>query len=106
MSYQATCVLLAVSIFGHLMRVLTSSITTELETALNIPIENEKQTLMMVVDHEEPDKTLLSLTSSPSLSLSPRLYAMAFSIRTWTGMRPHNPKASLLQKPGATISSD
>ena len=42
---------------------LTSIITTELETALNIPIENEKQTLMTVV--QELDKTLFESYFKP-----------------------------------------
>ena len=55
--------LLVVSNFGHLMRVLIPSMTTELETALNISIENEKQTLMTVV--QELDKTLFESYFKP-----------------------------------------
>ncbi|RPD65706.1 hypothetical protein L226DRAFT_557688 [Lentinus tigrinus ALCF2SS1-7] len=58
-----TRVLLVVSNFGHLMRVLIPSMTTELETALNISIENEKQTLMTVV--QELDKTLFESYFKP-----------------------------------------
>ena len=45
------------------MRVLIPSMTTELETALNISIENEKQTLMTVV--QELDKTLFESYFKP-----------------------------------------
>ncbi|KAI0702034.1 exocyst complex component Sec5-domain-containing protein [Cerioporus squamosus] len=58
-----TRVLLVVSNFGHLMRVLIPSMTTELETSLNISIENEKQTLMTVV--QELDKTLFESYFKP-----------------------------------------
>ncbi|KAH9849599.1 exocyst complex component Sec5-domain-containing protein [Lenzites betulinus] len=58
-----TRVLLVVSNFGHLMRVLIPSMITELETAFNSSLSEDRKTLMTVV--QELDKTLFESYFKP-----------------------------------------
>ncbi|OSD08742.1 hypothetical protein PYCCODRAFT_1448893 [Trametes coccinea BRFM310] len=58
-----TRVLLVVSNFGHLMRVLIPNMLTELETAFNTSLAHDKETLMTVV--QELDKTLFESYFKP-----------------------------------------
>ncbi|KAI0336755.1 hypothetical protein GY45DRAFT_1315389 [Cubamyces sp. BRFM 1775] len=58
-----TRVLLVVSNFGHLMRVLIPSMITELETAFNTSLAEDRKTLMTVV--QELDKTLFESYFKP-----------------------------------------
>ncbi|KAI0674523.1 exocyst complex component Sec5-domain-containing protein [Trametes maxima] len=58
-----TRVLLVVSNFGHLMRVLIPSMITELETAFNSSLADDRKTLMAVV--QELDKTLFESYFKP-----------------------------------------
>ncbi|KAI0634867.1 exocyst complex component Sec5-domain-containing protein [Trametes polyzona] len=58
-----TRVLLVVSNFGHLMRVLIPSMITELETAFNSSLADDRKTLMTVV--QELDKTLFESYFKP-----------------------------------------
>ncbi|CDO75740.1 hypothetical protein BN946_scf184921.g16 [Trametes cinnabarina] len=62
----ATRVLLVVSNFGHLMRVLIPSMLTELETAFSTSLADDKKTLMTVV--QELDKTLFESYFKPKSS--------------------------------------
>ncbi|KAJ8462960.1 hypothetical protein ONZ51_g10565 [Trametes cubensis] len=58
-----TRVLLVVSNFGHLMRVLIPNMITELETAFNTSLAEDRKTLMTVV--QELDKTLFESYFKP-----------------------------------------
>ncbi|THH00057.1 hypothetical protein EW026_g2443 [Hermanssonia centrifuga] len=58
-----TRLLLVVSNFGHLSRVVIPSMISELETAFNTSVQDEKQTLMAVV--QELDKTLFESYVKP-----------------------------------------
>ncbi|KAI0777231.1 exocyst complex component Sec5-domain-containing protein [Trametes elegans] len=58
-----TRILLVVSNFGHLMRVLIPSMITELETAFNTSLADDRMTLMTVV--QELDKTLFESYFKP-----------------------------------------
>ncbi|KAI0360481.1 hypothetical protein OH77DRAFT_1445304 [Trametes cingulata] len=58
-----TRILLVVSNFGHLMRVLIPSMITELETAFNTSLTDDRKTLMTVV--QELDKTLFESYFKP-----------------------------------------
>ncbi|KAI0371254.1 hypothetical protein BV20DRAFT_1120669 [Pilatotrama ljubarskyi] len=58
-----TRILLVVSNFGHLMRVLIPSMITELEAAFNTSLADDRKTLMTVV--QELDKTLFESYFKP-----------------------------------------
>ncbi|KAH9923300.1 exocyst complex component Sec5-domain-containing protein [Amylocystis lapponica] len=58
--------LLAVANFGHLMRSLIPSMISELESAFGVSIEDDKHTLMTVV--QELDRTLFSSYVNPKSS--------------------------------------
>lgn len=59
--------LLVVSNFGHLQRVIIPAMISELETAFSISMEQDKQTLMTVV--QELDKTLFDSYISPKAAV-------------------------------------